>query len=195
MLTANPDLPNAKGRLRIISVGRLEKQKGFENLVEAFALIADEYANWDVLILGEGPQRTQIEALIMRHGLEGRILLPGVATDVAGELARSHLMAFPSRYEGFPNALAEGLAAGLPAVGLKDVSGVEELIVEGKTGLLVEKGTEPDNLAQALAGLMKDGPRRKELGDAARKRVAEWAPDRVFAMWEELLTEAVRGDR
>jgi glycosyltransferase involved in cell wall biosynthesis len=104
-------------------------------------------------------------------------------------------MAFPSYYEGFPNALAEGLATGLPAIGLKHVSGVEELIVEGGTGLLVEKGNQPDALAQALSELMRNGTLRRRFGHAARKHVAKWAPDRVFAMWDQLLAEAVKSER
>jgi glycosyltransferase involved in cell wall biosynthesis len=131
--------------------------------------------------------------MIARHNLKDRVRLPGVVTDVFSELANSHLMAFPSEYEGFPNALAEGLATGLPAVGLKDVSGVEDLIIEGKTGLLVGNGGEPDALASALSELMRDGSRRKELGENARKHVAQWAPDYAFGNWERVLAEAVRG--
>jgi GalNAc-alpha-(1->4)-GalNAc-alpha-(1->3)-diNAcBac-PP-undecaprenol alpha-1,4-N-acetyl-D-galactosaminyltransferase len=192
-LSARPDRPDAGGRLRIIAVSRLEPHKGFGRLIEAFARIAGQYLDWDLVIFGEGPERARLEALVARHDLDGRIRLAGVVTDVLGELAASHLMAFPSRYEGFPNALAEGLGAGLPAVGQKGVSGVEDLVVDGKTGVLIDASDDPASLAGALSALMADSRRRAELGRAARKHVAQWAPDKILGLWEAALFEAAGG--
>ena len=107
------------------------------------------------------------------------------------ELSAAQLIAFPSRNEGFPNALAEGLAAGLPAVGYKGVSGVEDLIIDGKTGLLVDQKEEIAGLARALSTLMADAQLRVRLGNAALQHVGQWAPDRMFALWDEVLREAV----
>jgi GalNAc-alpha-(1->4)-GalNAc-alpha-(1->3)-diNAcBac-PP-undecaprenol alpha-1,4-N-acetyl-D-galactosaminyltransferase len=193
LLSAHPDQPSAEGRMRIISVGRFEPHKGFDRLIEAFARIADERPEWDLVIIGEGPARASLEALVRRHGLEGRVCLPGVVKDVFRELAASHLMAFPSRYEGFPNALAEALAAGLPAVGQKGVSGVEDLIVDGKTGVLLDSSDDPAVLAAALSALMGDACRRRALGAAARDHVAQWNPDRILGVWEAVLAEAAHG--
>jgi GalNAc-alpha-(1->4)-GalNAc-alpha-(1->3)-diNAcBac-PP-undecaprenol alpha-1,4-N-acetyl-D-galactosaminyltransferase len=192
-VSARPDQPNVAERMRIIAVGRFERHKGFDQLIDAFAGIAEEWPDWDLVIIGEGPERATLEALVRRHGVEDRVSLPGVVTDIHRELAVSHLMAFPSRYEGFPNALAEGMAAGLPAVGHKGVSGVEDLIVDGKTGLLVdwERGTSA--WAMALSALMGDARRRQELGDAARKHVVQWAPSRILELWQAVLTEAFGG--
>jgi GalNAc-alpha-(1->4)-GalNAc-alpha-(1->3)-diNAcBac-PP-undecaprenol alpha-1,4-N-acetyl-D-galactosaminyltransferase len=192
-LSAHPDQPNAEGRMRTISVGRFEPHKGFDRLIEAFARIADQRPEWDLVIIGEGPARASLEALVRRHGLEGRVRLPGVVKDVFRELAASHLMAFPSRYEGFPNALAEALAAGLPAVGQKGVSGVEDLIVDGKTGVLLDSSDDPAVLAAALSALMGDACWRRALGAAARDHVAQWNPDTILGVWEAVLAEAAHG--
>jgi glycosyltransferase involved in cell wall biosynthesis len=191
-MPARPDIPNAEGRKRIIGVGRLAAHKGFDRLIDAFALIAGDRPDWDLVLIGEGPERPALEGRIRRCGLEGRTRLTGVVTDVSRELAASHLMAFPSRYEGFPNALAEGLAAGLPAIAHAGVSGVEELIVDGKTGLLVDPRQGSGPLAAALSALMDDTRRRRELGDAARNHVVQWAPNHIFGLWEAVLAEAVR---
>ncbi len=187
---AQPDRPNAEGRMHIIAVGRFERHKGFDRLIEAFARIAAERPDWDLVIIGEGPARATLEALIREHGLERRIQLPGVVKDVFRELAASHLMAFPSSYEGFPNALAEGLAVGLPAIGQAGVSGVEDLIVEGKTGVLVNAKGGSGAWAAALSALMGDARRRAELGQAARKHVGQWAPYKILGLWEAVLVEA-----
>jgi glycosyltransferase involved in cell wall biosynthesis len=189
-VAARPLVADRYGRLRIIAVGRYELQKGFDLLIEAFALIAGESPDWDLVIFGDGPERSRLEARVRQLGLEGRIWLKGTVSDVFQELAASHLMACPSRYEGFPNALAEGLAAGLPAVGYKGVSGVEELILDGTTGLLVAANKRVPGLARALSTLMADPRRRAKLGEAAHRHVGQWAPDCIFALWDNILEEA-----
>ena len=185
---ARPDRFNRQGRLRLIAIGRLEPHKGFDRLIDAFARLAPGQPHWDLRILGEGPERPKLTDLIRARALEGRVELPGVVKDVWSELSGSHLMAFPSRYEGFPNALAEGLAAGLPAIGRKGVSGVEDLIVDGETGLLVEDT--PSALTAALSALMLDAKTRTDFGAAARKHVRQWGPSHILGLWEAALSEA-----
>lgn len=185
---AVPDHPGADGRWRIVAVGRLVWQKGFDRLIEAFAEVAPDRPDWDLVIFGEGRDRPILEEMVVSHGLDGRVRMPGVVNEIGRELSAAHLMAFPSRYEGFPNALAEGLAAGLPAVGFKKVSGVEKLIVDGKTGLLVPWDDEV-GFAGALARLMDDAPARGRFGKAAQVHVKKWTPEIVLNQWEDLLVE------
>lgn len=192
-LVAQPSVADMSGRKRVIAVGRCELQKGFDRLIDAFALIASDHDDWDLVIIGDGPERPRLQARVRRLGLGARIYLKGIVSDVFQELAASHLMAFPSRYEGFPNALAEGLAIGLPAVGHKGVSGVEDLIVDGATGLLVDQAEGIAGLARALSTLMGDADYRIKLGQEARRHVGQWAPGRMFALWEDMLTEAEGG--
>jgi glycosyltransferase involved in cell wall biosynthesis len=181
----------SSGRKRVIAVGRHEPQKGFDFLLDAFGLIASDHPDWDLVIIGDGPERCRLERRVQELHLKERIILRGIVSDVSQEFAESHLMAFPSRYEGFPNALAEGLAAGLPAVAYKGVSGVEELIIHEQTGLLVDQSEGATGFASAMAGLFTNGKRRAELGEAARRHVRRWAPDRVFSLWEDALKKAV----
>jgi glycosyltransferase involved in cell wall biosynthesis len=183
------------GRNRVIAVGRYEPQKGFDHLIEAFALIAASYPNWDLSIIGEGSERVALEQQVRRAGLETRVELVGLVPNVCEELARSHVMAFPSRYEGFPNALAEGLAVGLPAVGFRGVSGVEELILHDQTGLLMDQSSGAAGLAAALSRMLADSQYRAKLGDAAQRHVQRWAPERIFALWKDVITEATSDAR
>jgi glycosyltransferase involved in cell wall biosynthesis len=178
------------GRKRVIAVGRYEPQKGFDLLLDAFALVAGEHPDWDLVVIGDGSERPRLERRVQVLDLEERITLKGVVTDILQELANCHVMAFPSRYEGFPNALAEGLATGLPAVGYKAVSGVEELILDGQTGLLVDQQEGARGLAHAIARLLVDEKMRRQFGDAAHEHVRRWAPDRIFSLWKEALVEA-----
>src|SRR5207253_1527539 len=146
-------------------------QKGFDLLIDSFAQLAKHFPNWDVIIFGRGEEYASLQSRIERHGLGGRIGLRAPTDDIAGELSRSHAMAFPSRYEGFPNALAEAMAAGLPAVAFENVSGVEDLIAPGVTGILVQWGdgggetaAAVQSLAEGLGRLMASADLRTRIG-------------------------------
>ena len=120
---------------KIAAVGRLHRQKGFDLLIEAFALIADRHPAWNLDIFGEGPEREQLQSLIARHRLSNRVTLRGVVTEIDLPLHEAGLFVMPSRYEGFPNALLEAMACGLPCVGTS-VGGVPEVLGQD-AGLLV----------------------------------------------------------
>ncbi len=191
---ARVDRASTGGRFRIIGIGRLDLQKGFDILIDSFASLADRFPNWDVAIFGQGPDRGALLHRIALHGLENRIELKGVSSDVASEAARSHLMAFPSRYEGFPNALAEAMAVGLPVVAFEDVSGVEDLVVSGESGILVrlDQALSENPFAEALAQLMTDPELRIEMGEAARIGVERFHPETVLGQWDRLLAVVAR---
>ena len=196
-ISARPAEPSPDRRYRIIGVGRLDRQKGFDILVESFAEMAGRFPDWDVEIFGRGADRAALLAQIERLGLGGRIRLMDVTKDIAGELARSHIMAFPSRYEGFPNALAEAMAAGLPCVAMENVSGVEDLIVPGKTGILAAwnvgepRGPVP-SLSDSLARLMASAELRASMGAAASTHIKRFLPDVVFGEWDKLIATVAR---
>jgi glycosyltransferase involved in cell wall biosynthesis len=188
---AHPQVPDVHGRWRIIGLGRLAREKGFNLLIAAFGLIAARYPGWDLTIFGEGDQRSALEEQITSLGLGERISLPGLTRLPEAELVASHLMVLPSYYEGFPNALAEAVAAGLPTVAFSGISGVEELIEPEHTGLLVDPAQGIAGLAAALNRLMGDDNVRGLFGAAAQSHASRWVPETVHGRWEELLTTVV----
>lgn len=188
---ARPDQPSPAGRFRIIGIGRLDRQKGFDILIDSFADLAVGFPNWDVVIFGQGPDQSALLEQIKARGLEGRIQLLGISTDIATEIARSHFMAFPSRYEGFPNALAEAMAGGLPVAAFKNVSGVEDLVISGESGILADPDRSPSpakSFAEELAQLMTSAELRCEMGRAAKVRADIFAPETIFWQWDKLIT-------
>lgn len=187
---ARPGLAGAEGRKRLIAAGRLEDQKGFDRLLRSFALVRSDFPDWDLVIFGEGSRREALEALARKLGLGDRVRMPGVTREIGAELAASHLMVFPSLYEGFPNALAEALSAGLPAIGHCGVSGVEDMIIPGETGDLVNPCDGREALAAAMSRLMADDSLRARMGAAARLHMARWSPKQVLGAWEAILREA-----
>ena len=196
-LPSQPERAGRNGRYRILAVGRLDRQKGFDLLIPAFARLATRFADWDVVVFGKGMERPALQRSIEAHGLADRFVLAEPTQAVAEALAASHVFAFPSRYEGFPNALAEAMAAGLPPVAFADVSGVEDLITHSKSGLICDWGASDrnavDSLASNLAALMEDGQARLGLGNEARRQVEAFAPSRILQSWDELVADVVDG--
>jgi len=173
-------------------VGRLTEEKRFGVLIDAFHSIASRFADWDLRIVGEGAERPMLEARVRERGLEGRVFLPGATGDVQGAYAGAHLFALASRWEGFPNALAEALAHGLPAVGFAGCPGVNELIDHGSNGLLADGVDDARSLAASLALLMDHAESRGRMGESAKASMAAFAGDAVYDRWEAFLRHCAR---
>jgi glycosyltransferase involved in cell wall biosynthesis len=187
---AVPHIPCDEGRYRLLSVGRLCYQKNFESLIVAFSRLASRFPSWDLNIVGEGENRDQLDALILKMGLSSRVRLPGATRNISACYASSHLFCLPSRWEGFPNALAEALAHGLPSVGYAECAGTNVLIEHGRTGLLAEGNGDPESLSHALAAMMGDATKRRTMGDTAISSIARFEPKIVMDRWEEVLRRA-----
>jgi glycosyltransferase involved in cell wall biosynthesis len=123
------------------------------------------------------------------HGLEDRVSLPGVTKSIDEWYASSHLFCLSSRWEGFPNALAEALAHGLPAVGFAGCAGVRDLITPGVTGFLAPGNGDVDALAETLGKAMDNAEVRRQMGSAASESVRSFHPGQVLSRWEDLLSE------
>lgn len=163
------ELRLGSGDLLVGAVGRLDKQKGFATLIEAMSRL--KKTDLRCVIIGEGPERARLEALIRKHELETRVWLYGERTDIAGWLSAFDVSCLPSLWEGLPNTLLEAMALGLPVVA-SGVDGVPEVVENGKTGVLVPPAS-PAALAKALKDLADHPERRAALGAAAHAAVME----------------------
>ncbi len=188
-----PDDLFPAGRRILLAVGRLDAVKNLGALVKVFARLAHAHPEWDLVILGEGPQRAALERAVRTAGAGGRILLPGIAGNVGEWYARASLYAMCSHSEGFPNALAEALAHGVPAVSADCETGPRDIIRHGCDGLLVPPGDEAA-LGDALGRLMGDGELRLAFASRARDARERFSLERVAGMWEALFT-ALTGAR
>jgi glycosyltransferase involved in cell wall biosynthesis len=162
----------------ILSVGRLVEKKGTDVLLEALARLPADL-HWRLVHAGGGPLRAKLERRARSLGIEARVSWRGARTqtELLAEYRAADLFALASRVardgdrDGLPNVLAEAQSQGLPCIATR-VSGIPELIEDGATGLLVAPET-PEDLARALAGLIRDPARRRALGEAGRRRVQE----------------------
>jgi len=149
----------------VLAVGRLVQQKDHATLIEAFAR-ADLGPQVRLVVLGEGPLRPDLEAVVARHGLAGRVHLPGFVDNPYAEMAAADLFVLPSRWEGSPGVLIEAMSCGVPVVATDCPSGPDQILDGGRYGRLVPVG-DVASLAQALT----DGV----AGRIARPPAESWA--------------------
>lgn len=170
----------------VVAVGRLVAQKGFDVLIDAFALASEVFPDWTLEIVGEGPERAALEARAERLGIRGAVTMPGLLTDPLPTMAAGEIFVLSSRFEGFPNVLLEAMACGRPCIATDCETGPAEAITDGHDGLLVPVD-DTAALAKALQSLMGDPIRRKRIGAAATEVRSRYAMDRIIGRWEDLL--------
>jgi glycosyltransferase involved in cell wall biosynthesis len=183
-----PETIRVADRQILLAVGRLDKQKGFDWLLEAFRALAQTYYDWTLVILGEGPERRTLETKVQAARLDGRIFLPGRAGNVGEWYERADLYVMSSRFEGFPNTLAEAMAHGLPAVSFDCDTGPRDIIRPEVDGLLVPPGS-VDALTAALDRLMGDAALRVQFAARAVEVRERFSMERIAGMWEKLFAE------
>lgn len=177
------DFPAAKadrsGPLQLVSIGRLIEFKGFQHLVGALRLLKKAGVDVRAQIIGEGPWRGELEVLIAAAGLEETVCLPGTQSQeqIKAALAEAQVFVHPGIMDSkgasdiLPTVIAEAMASGLPVVGTT-VAGIPEMVMPGRTGLLVEPGNE-QALAAALREVAANPERRKAFGEEGRRLARE----------------------
>jgi len=180
-----PEAP--EGARTIACLGRLGHEKGFDLLLESFALCCDGNPDWRLVIYGEGSERKHLEQMAHELKIEDKVLLPGQIQNPRQVLEEVDLFVLPSRFEGFPNALLEAMSYGLPVISFDCPSGPREIIRNNKDGILVAPG-DVRLLASAMKRLMNDSNERKRLGESARTVRERFSMENIMKMWEEVLT-------
>lgn len=179
-----------EGRLnRIISVGRLYPQKNQEMMIRAFAKVADEFPDWQMVIYGEGPLRESLESIVESLEMQGRVLLPGRTEHVIGELRKSKIFCMSSDYEGMSNSMIEAICVGLPIV-TTDVSGVKELVENGLNGFVIPCGDE-NKLSIAFEKLMNSGQLINDFSKSSYAKRELFKIDSIVGQWEKLIQQVV----
>lgn len=173
------------------TVTRLSPQKAPLDFVRAVALIGQDRPETRFVIVGDGPLRPQVEALIAELGLADRLILTGLRRDVPELMAAFDIFVLSSLWEGLPRVLPQAMATGLPIVATA-IDGNAEAVQDGVNGYLTPPGN-PEALAQAIIQLVDDDRLRARMGQAGRRMAPEFGAqkmvDDIAALYTELLAE------
>lgn len=175
-----------------IAMGRLTYQKGFDILLLAFAQIANKHSDWQLIILGEGELRKELEILRDSLGLSQKVIFPGIIKNPFSILKSSKLFVLSSRFEGFGNVLIEAMACGLPVISTNCQSGPREIIKDGFDGILVPN-EDVLSLSKEIDFLMFDEQERRRLGNNAYITAKRFSLDNIVCTWEKLIYEVYQG--
>ncbi|MGA9853579.1 MAG: glycosyltransferase family 4 protein [Gammaproteobacteria bacterium] len=167
----------------IAGMGRFDFAKGFDLLIEAFALIADRYSDWFLVLIGDGRERETLHQMIVNHGLGERVFLVGPTKTPQSLLSQTDIFVLPSRFEGFPNALLEAMACGVAVISFDCPSGPRDIIRPNHDGILVESKNS-EALAQAIEEMILNPATRKQLGDNAREVLSRFSVSMVMGLWQ-----------
>lgn len=174
---------------RVIAVGRLDYQKGFDRLICAWEIIQQNstYQDWHLDIFGQGEWYDMLQNMINERGLSKTIRINPPTNFIGNEYAQSSLIVMTSNYEGFGMVLVEAMACGVPAISFDCKCGPKDIIRQGENGLLVPNG-DIEKLAHAMMEVMDDTEYRKMLSQNARKVVATYSEQAVMDKWMRLFT-------
>lgn len=173
---------------RVLAVGRLAGQKGFDLLLDAWAKVRNRKNGWKLRIVGDGSHLNRLQKQIVRNGIKDSAEIIPATKDIVSQYRQSSIMVMSSRYEGFGLVLLEAMAAGLPIVSFDCEAGPDELIEDGKTGILVPP-LHIDELAKALDELMDDEAKRKMFSEKALLKAKLFEPEKIVALWKNLFCQ------
>lgn len=170
----------------VLSVGRLVHAKGFDLLLQAWAMLAPACPDWRLVIVGDGEERAALESQIAAAGIAGSVEMPGASIDIEGYYRNATIFCLSSRYEGFGLVLLEAMAYGLAVVSTNCETGPRELVCNGKNGLLVDTEN-PAAISEALLRLLNDSDTRQALAEKGRQAAREHDIAAVCGQWHDIL--------
>ena len=169
---------------RVIAVGRLDYQKGFDRLIQAWEIVykSGKYNDWRLDIFGQGEWKEMLQEMIDERGLNSSAFINKPTKNIGEEYADSAMLVMSSNYEGFPMVMIEAMACGLPVVAFDFKCGPKDIISDGENGLIIRNG-DIEALAEGMMRLMEDTENRKRMSLNARKIVDTYSEKAVMDKW------------
>lgn len=171
--------------MRILCVGRLQEQKGFDMLIDAFARIANLCEGWRVDIYGDGQDKYTLMERIHNLNLDGRISIRPSVDNIYNEYQHSDFFVLSSRFEGLPLVLGEAMSCGIPCVAFRCKYGPEDIIDDGRNGLLVANGNIKD-LSEKMLWMIEHKEERLYMGERARQDIKRLEKNSIMKKWLDL---------
>lgn len=169
----------------IISVGRLNEQKGFERLIEAWSYIACQHSDWKLYIYGNGELESFLNLFIQDRNVSDSLFIINPVKNIIDKYLESSIYIMSSRFEGFGMVLVEAMTCGVPVIAFDCPHGPADLITEGEDGFLVENGN-IQKLAEKISYLIVNESLRIKMGQKARENIKRYGQDQIMQKWIDL---------
>lgn len=173
---------------KMISLGRLTKQKGYDLLIDSISMIKGGLTDWSVEIFGAGEDKEFLEHKIHENGLEGILALKPPVSDVEAVYTSASIYLSSSRYEGLPMTLLEAQSCGVPCIVFDCPCGPAEIVEDNKTGFVVPLG-DREYFAKKILELVENERMRIEFGKNAAIEAGRFSSESVAEKWENLLAK------
>jgi glycosyltransferase involved in cell wall biosynthesis len=186
----NPQTATAKEKAKLdsksaIAVGRLDSQKGFDYLIDIWAIVTKKHPDWILNIWGGGIWEDMLNSKIKENKLENKVFLRGVTNDIQNEYLNNSLYLMTSRFEGFPMVLIEASSVGLPLISFNCKHGPSEIIIDGYNGYLVDE-LDYEGMVERISYLIENESARRAFGQNAYKNSQEFSIDTIMYEWIKL---------
>lgn len=179
-------------RKAIVSVGRLNSQKNFSLLIEAFNKVSLEFPEYTLEIYGDGPQRIELEKKIEKLGLTEKVILPGYVSNISDYIEDASLYVMSSNYEGMPNSLMEAMVLGIPSISTDcPVGGPKFLIENGVNGFLVPIN-DSKVMAKRIRELLLNPELARKFSERSPKIKDKLSSQKIYGMWEETIINTTK---
>ena len=172
----------------VLAVGRLVHAKGFDVLLQAWSIVVRQVPDWRLMIVGEGEERANLEALRDQLGLGDSVVLPGICPDVTKAYKQASVFCLSSRYEGFGLVLIEAMAFGLPIVSTDCETGPRELLEGGRDAVLVATSNQ-HALADGLLDVISNMAKASQLSRMASEKAKRFSSERITQDWIAILEQ------
>lgn len=176
----------------VVTVGRLKVCKNHRLLIESFAKISDKIPD-NLLLFGAGPEKDNLQSLVNRLGLTDRVFLNGNSNNVPDNIKSAKLFVLTSDNEGFPNAMIEAMALGLPCVSTDCLGGGARTLLSGVLAQWLVPIGDVDSLAEKMLMLLQDGELNGKVGRLCRLRAEDYRPEVIFEHWKLYIDNVAAG--
>ncbi len=174
----------------ILGVGRQSAEKGFDLLIMAHAVARNAAPDLKLVLLGRGPDRSQLQALAKALGTVDHVIFAGAQADLGSYYKNALAFILPSRFEGMPNALLEAMACGTPVIVTPQFRAGPEIVEDGKSGIIPAQAT-PAAFGDAILALYGDPALCRKLGGCAQESMGRFDPVNIGLAWEQVIRRAL----
>ena len=183
--TFNSDQVSSLQDKNFLAAGRFVRLKGFDKLLEAFRKFCETDREWNLVLVGEGPEREKYRNLISQLGIQDRVQMPGKSSKMEEHYFKASVYLMTSQWEGWGMTVAEAMEYGIPVISF-DIPSMHEIFGEADCGIIVPMN-DTSAMAKAMQKLVNDPERLRKLGQNAEKQIEQFDADIVCQKWLEIL--------